>query len=95
VEGKKMFKRFRISALILTAAAAMTALPAVSQARDRNDDHGRPVVVSQAYDRDDYRRGPAERSQYVSPERARFDFDARSAPRGYWDANGVWCNYSR
>jgi hypothetical protein len=95
VEGKKMFKRFRISALILAAAAAMTVLPAVSQARDRDDNRGRPVVVSQAHDRDDYRSGPVERRQVVRPERARFGFDAYSAPRGYWDANGVWCNYSR
>lgn len=75
-----MLKRFRISALILAAATLMAVMPAVSQARDR----------------DDYRGRPAERHQIVRrPDRGRFGAGAFAGQSGYWDSHGVWCAYGR
>ena len=72
-----MLKRFRIPALVLAVATVMTAMPVVSQARDRDDNRGRV----------------AERHVNYRPVRSGLAFGTHAAPRGYFDRVGVWHAY--
>ncbi len=74
-----MLKRFRIPALVLAVATVMTAMPAVSQARDRDDNRGRV----------------AERHVTYRPLRSGLVFGRHAAPRGYFDRFGVSHPYGR
>lgn len=74
-----MLKRFRISALVLAVATVMTAMPAVSQARDRDDHRGRGT----------------ERHEIYRGGRSGFGFGVYANPGGYWDSFGVWHVYGR